>query len=314
MGALLLRRLRDLVIILVLVGTGVFFIVHLLPGNPAVAMLGSFATKDQIAALSHSMGFDQPLGSQYLLFVNNLFHGNLGRSTLFQQPVLNVVLGHAIPTLVLAVVTTVISLIIAVPAAVFSAARPNSIWARLVTPTSVFGIAVPGFWLSLVLVLVFGVAWQVLPIGGYVPLTQNPVGWFTHLVLPVIVLVAGQAALFVRTLRESILGELSQLYLRTARAKGAKDRIVLLRQALPNALLPTITVVGTSLGTLLGGIVIIENIFVIPGLGALLLQAIESRDYPLIEGITLVIAIAYIIVNLIADLLYVVADPRIRLR
>lgn len=313
MYALLLRRLRDLVIILFLVGTAIFFIVHLLPGNPAVALLGSFATKAQIASLSHSMGFDRSIWTQYGIYLNDLVHGNVGTSIQFHQPVLHVVFAHAGPTVLLAVVTTVISLVLAVPAAVFSAARPRSFWARAITPLSVFGIAVPGFWLALVLILIFGVTWQLLPIGGYVSPADGFGAFVLHLILPVVVLVAGQAALFVRTLRESILGELNELYLRTARAKGARDRIVLLRQALPNALLPIITVVATSLGTLLGGIVIVENIFVIPGLGALLLQAIESRDYPLIEGVTLVIAVAYVAINLIADLLYVVVDPRVRI-
>lgn len=314
MTRLLVRRFRDLLIILALVGTAVFFMVHLLPGNPAVAMLGDFATKQQISSLSHAMGFDQPLWHQYTLYSTRVIHGNLGDSIAFHQPVISVALGHALPTLFLAVVTTVVSLCIAIPAAVYTAARPRSIWARAVTPVSVFGIAVPGFWLALMLVLFFGVDLAILPIGGYVPPEQGIAQFAVHLVLPVSVLVAGHAALYTRTLRESILGELRQLYLRTARAKGARDNAVLLRHALPNALLPTITIVAASFGTLISGIVIIENIFVIPGLGALLLQAIEARDYPLIEGITLLVAVAYVLINLLADVLYVVVDPRVRIR
>jgi peptide/nickel transport system permease protein len=314
MGLLLARRLRDLIIILFLVGTAMFFIVHLIPGNPAVAMLGSYATDSQIHQLTHALGLDKPLWLQYVTWLGQLVHGNLGTSIEFQQSALPVILNHAIPTAILAVVTTAVSLLIAIPAALFAAARPRSLWARAVTPASVFGIAIPGFWLALLLVLVFSVELGWLPLSGWVAPSTDFGGFITHLILPVAVLVAGQAALFVRTLRESILGELLGLYLRTARAKGARENAVLVRHVLPNALLPLITVAATSLGTLLGGIVIIENIFVIPGVGNLLYQAIEARDYPLVEGITLLIALAYVVVNLLADLLYVAVDPRIRVR
>jgi peptide/nickel transport system permease protein len=312
MLALLARRLRDLVIILFLVGTAMFFMVHLIPGNPAVAMLGSYATDSQIHQLSHALGLDAPLWSQYTSWLGHLVRGNLGTSIEFQQPALGVIVDHAGPTAILAVVTTVISLAIAVPVALLAAARPRSLWAKAVTPISVFGIAIPGFWLALLLIIVFAVKLRWLPLSGWDSPLSNLPGFVTHLVLPVAVLVAGQAALFVRTLRESILGELLRLYLRTARAKGAGERAVLVRHVLPNALLPLITVVATSLGTLLGGIVIIENIFVIPGVGALLYQAIEARDYPLVEGVTLMVALAYVLLNLVADLVYVAVDPRIR--
>lgn len=314
MSMLLARRFRDLIIILFLVGTAMFFMVHLIPGNPAVAMLGSYATNSQIQQLTHALGLDTPLWQQYVTWLGHLVQGNLGTSLEFQQSALPVILNHAIPTAILAVVTTVISLLIAVPTALLAAARPRSLWAKAVTPASVFGIAVPGFWLALLLAIVFSVKLGWLPLSGWVAPTADFGGFISHLVLPVVVLVAGQAALFVRTLRESILGELLALYLRTARAKGAGERAVLVRHVLPNALLPLITVAATSLGTLLGGIVIIENIFVIPGVGNLLYQAIEARDYPLVEGITLLIALAYVVLNLLADLLYVAVDPRIRVR
>src|SRR5882724_253377 len=281
MSHVIFRRGRDLVITLLLVGTLMFFVVHLLPGNPAVAMLGSYATEDQVRQLTHALGLDRPLLPQYGLWLGHVVQGNLGDSIGFQQPVTTVLAEHLGPTALLAVASTVISLVVSVPLAAYTAARPGSWWTRVLTPLSVFGIAVPNFWLALVLIIVFGVALRVLPIAGYVsPLTDLPSA-VSHLILPVVVLVAGQAALFVRTLRESMLGELLALYPRTARAKGASERVVILGQLLPNALIPLVTVVGTSLGTLLGGIVIVENIFVIPGLGALLLQGIDSRDYPL---------------------------------
>lgn len=314
MSHVIFRRGRDLVITLLLVGTLMFFVVHLLPGNPAVAMLGSYATEDQVRQLTHALGLDQPLLSQYGLWLGHVVQGNLGDSIGFQQPVTTVLAEHLGPTALLAVASTVISLVVSVPLAAYTAARPGSWWTRVLTPLSVFGIAVPNFWLALVLIIVFGVALRVLPIAGYVsPLTDLPSA-VSHLILPVVVLVAGQAALFVRTLRESMLGELLALYPRTARAKGASERVVILGQLLPNALIPLLTVVGTSLGTLLGGIVIVENVFVIPGFGALLFQAINSRDYPLVEGITLAIALGYVLINLVVDLLYTAIDPRVRIR
>jgi peptide/nickel transport system permease protein len=314
MSHVIIRRGRDLIITLLLVGTLMFFVVHLLPGNPAVAMLGPYATAAQVQQLSHALGLDQPLLAQYWLWLGHAVEGNLGTSIGFQQPVATVVAEHIGPTALLAVVTTLISLVLSVPLAAYAAARPGSWWTRVLMPVSVFGIAVPNFWLALVLILVFGVALRLLPIAGYVsPVADLPAA-VSHLILPVVVLVAGQAALFVRTLRESMLGELLALYPRTARAKGAGERVVIMRQLLPNALIPLVTVVGTSLGTLLGGIVIVENIFVIPGLGALLLQGIDSRDYPLVEGITLAIALAYVLINLLVDLLYTAIDPRVRIR
>jgi peptide/nickel transport system permease protein len=314
MSHVIFRRGRDLVVTLLLVGTLMFFVVHLLPGNPAVAMLGSYATEDQVRQLTHALGLDQPLLSQYGLWLGHVVQGNLGDSIGFQQPVTTVLAEHLGPTALLAVASTVISLVVSVPLAAYTAARPGSWWTRVLTPLSVFGIAVPNFWLALVLIIVFGVALRVLPIAGYVsPLTDLPSA-VSHLILPVVVLVAGQAALFVRTLRESMLGELLALYPRTARAKGASERVVILGQLLPNALIPLLTVVGTSLGTLLGGIVIVENVFVIPGFGALLFQSINSRDYPLVEGITLAIALGYVLINLGVDLLYTAIDPRVRIR
>jgi len=303
MSHVIFRRGRDLVITLLLVGTLMFFVVHLLPGNPAVAMLGSYATEDQVRQLTHALGLDQPLLSQYGLWLGHVVQGNLGDSIGFQQPVTTVLAEHLGPTALLAVASTVISLVVSVPLAAYTAARPGSWWTRVLTPLSVFGIAVPNFWLALVLIIVFGVALRVLPIAGYVsPLTDLPSA-VSHLILPVVVLVAGQAALFVRTLRESMLGELLALYPRTARAKGASERVVILGQLLPNALIPLLTVVG-----------IVENVFVIPGFGALLFQSINSRDYPLVEGITLVIALGYVLINLVVDLLYTAIDPRVRIR
>ncbi|TYP89592.1 ABC transporter permease [Blastococcus xanthinilyticus] len=314
MAGLVLRRIRDLVIVLFLVGTAMFFIIHLIPGNPAIALLGPYATQEQIADLTASLGLDQPLFTQYVTWLGNLVQGDMGSSLIFAQPVLPVILDHVTPTILLALGSTIISAVIAVPLAIHAAAKPRSLWARMVTPVTAFGLAMPSFWLALVLVLVFGVIFQVLPTSGYVDFGSDPGEAVKYLVLPIVVLVAHQAALFVATLRESMSGELLSLYLRSARAKGVRERGVLYRHALPNALLPAITVIGSSFGNVLGGVVVIETVFSIPGWGQLLYNGITSRDYQLIIGVTLMIAVVYVVVNLIADLLYLVADPRVRVR
>lgn len=314
MTGLILKRLRDLVIVLFLVGTAMFFIIHMIPGNPAIAMLGAFATQDQIDALTTSLGLDQPLIAQYATWLGNVVTGDLGDSISFAQPVFTVIFDHITPTILLAFGSTVISSLIAIPLAIRAAAKPRSAWARLVTPVTAFGLAMPSFWLALVLVLIFGVIFKILPTSGYVAVGTNPLESIKYLILPITVLVAHQTALFVATLRESISGELFSLYLRSARGKGVKERAVLYRHVLPNALLPAITVIGSSFGSVLGGVIIIETIFSIPGWGQLLYNGIQSRDYPLIIGVTLMIAVVYVVVNLIADLLYLVADPRVRVQ
>ena len=314
MTGLILRRLRALVIVLLLVGTAMFFIIHLIPGNPAITMLGPFATHEQIAQLTSSLGLDKPLIVQYGTWISHAARGDLGRSISFSQPVSTVIVQHAEPTIILAVASTVISAIISIPLAVRAAAKPHSIWSRLVTPVTAFGLALPSFWLALILVYLFGVTFKLLPTSGYSNFSADPVSSARYLVLPTIVLLAPQTALFVATLRESISGELLALYLRSARAKGVRERGVLYRHVLPNALLPAITVIGSSFGGLLGGVIIVETIFAIPGWGQLLYNAIEARDYPLIIGVTLVIALVYVVVNLLADILYIFADPRVRVQ
>lgn len=312
MGMLVARRLRDLVIVLLLVGTATFFMIHLIPGSPAVAMLGPYATQEQIDALNEAMGFDKPVVVQYFAWLGNAATGDLGESIGFGQPVTEVIAAHAAPTIIIAVTATVLSLLIAVPIAVRAAAKPRSLTARLLTPLSVFGLAIPGFWMALVLLLVFGATLKWVPVSGWINPLTDPVRGIKYLTLPVIVLSTHQVALFVNTLRESISGELLSTYLRTARAKGLRERAVLYRHVLPNALLPTITVVATSFGHLLGGVIILESIFVIPGWGLTLFNAITARDYPLIIGLTLVVAVIFVLLNLIADLLYVYLDPKVR--
>ncbi|AYY12524.1 ABC transporter permease [Actinobacteria bacterium YIM 96077] len=312
MTGLLLRRFRDLIIILLVVGTMMFLIIRLVPGDPAVAILGANAQPQELANLRQALGLDGALYEQYLAWLGQVVTGNLGESITHNAPVLTVIGQHIGPTLTLAVISTAISFCIAVAITTWYAVRPRSPLARLVNQSAPLGMAIPDFWMSLILILVFALTLRWLPTSGYTSLFSDPAAAVQSLVLPVAVLVIAQSALFTLTLRESVLGELTQMYLRTARIKGLTETQVVLRHVLPNALMPILTIVGTNFAVLIGGIVIIESIFVIPGLGSLLLGAIHTRDFPLIQGITLFIALLFVAVNLLVDLSYALIDPKVR--
>lgn len=314
MIAFTIRRLLGIVPVMFLVAVVAFALIHLTPGNPAQVILGEGATPEQVAALSHAMGLDEPIWTQFALWLANALHGNLGESISQQQPVSLVVLGHLPPTASEAILATALSLLLAIPAGILAAWRPGGVWDRLFTSVSLVGVSVPSFWLGLMLIIVFAVVLRLLPVEGYSPISQGLWPWLSHLILPVVVLALGQTALISRMLRDGLLENLRRPYTRTARAKGGTEADVLIGHATPNALIPTVTVVGTSLATLLGGAVVVEVVFDIPGVGNLLVQAISNRDYPLVEGTAFVIAMLYVLVNLGVDLLYAVIDPRIRYR
>ncbi|MEV6912019.1 ABC transporter permease [Amycolatopsis sp. NPDC051071] len=312
MTALLLRRLRDLVIILVIVGTMMFFVIRLIPGDPAQAILGPTARPSDVDALRESMGLNGTLWEQYLSWAGNVLRGDFGTSITYHAPVLGVVADHILPTLTLAVLSTVISFFLSVAITSWQAVSPRNPVARALDRLSALGMAMPDFWISLMLVLVFSVTLRWFPSSGYENLFTAPATAVPALVLPLTVLVIGQTALFVLTLRESLLGELPLAYLRTARVKGLSERQVMTKHVLPNALMPLITQLGSNFAMLVGGIVIIESIFVVPGLGHLLMGAVSTRDFPLIQGVTLFVAVLFVLVNLLVDLSYALLDPKVR--
>jgi len=314
MLGILLRRLRDVVIVLLLVGTALFFVLHLIPGSPARTLLGQFATEQQVEALNEQMGLNEPLITQYFIWLGNVVRGDLGFSFTQNQSVSSVVVSHFGPTLLLAVVSTLLSILVAVPLAVRTVQRPYSPLSRFFVWASSFGLAVPGFWLALVLILVFAVELRWLPVSGYIDPMVDPIGSLRFLVLPMVVILASQVSLLLITLREGIAGEMLQSYIRTARAKGLSEDKVMYRHLLPNALLPAVTVVGSGFGALLGGILIIETIFLIPGMGSVLNAAIQARDYNVILGLTLVSAAIIVVVNLLVDIAYIVLDPKVRVQ
>lgn len=287
-----------------LITTMVFLLIHIVPGDPVVQMLGEGARAADIQQLRHKLGLDLPLGVQYERYLDGVIHGNLGTSLRYQQPVLQVVLEHYPATLELAIVSLGVCILLAVPAGVIAAARQGHTTDHAISVVSLLGLSVPNFALGPLLILIFSIEIGWLPVSGR--------GGWSHLVLPSATLGAALAAILVRMVRSAMLEELSSDYVRTARAKGLSERRVLLRHALPNALLPVVTIIGLQFGALLAGTIVTEMIFSWPGIGRLAVDAIESRDYPLLQGCILVIAFSYVLVNLLTDIIYAVVDPRVR--
>ena len=288
-----------------LIVTMVFMLAHMVPGDPVAQMLGEGARVEDLQQLRHALGLDLPLLTQYGRYMGGVLHGNLGESFRFQQPVLKVVASHYPATLELAIVALLICAAIAIPAGVLAAHRRGERTDHAVGVLTLFGLSIPNFALGPILILVFSVILGWLPVSGR--------GGILHLVLPAFTLGAALAAILTRMVRTSEIEELSADYIRTARAKGLTESAVLFRHAFRNALIPILTILGLQFGTLLAGTIVTESIFAWPGIGRLAVQAIGARDYPLLQGCILLIAVSYVIVNLLTDFVYAAVDPRVRL-
>jgi peptide/nickel transport system permease protein len=289
-----------------LILTMVFLLIHVVPGDPVLQMLGQDARVEDITELRHTLGLDQPLGVQYVKYLEGLARGDWGRSMRFSAPVRPIVLERFPATLELSLAALMICIVIAIPAGVFSARRRGSRADRATSFFTLLGLSVPNFALGPVLILIFSVEIGWLPVSGR--------GAWSQLILPSVTLGAALAAILTRMVRGSMIEELSSDYVRTARAKGIPESAVLFRHAFPNALIPVITVVGLQFGSLLAGTIVTETIFSWPGIGRLAVQAISARDYPLLQGCILLIALSYVAVNLLTDLVYALVDPRVRLQ
>ena len=314
MGRLILRRLLATVPVLVLVTAGVFTLIHLTPGDPVDVMMAESVDPTVKANLRRELGLDRPIYVQYAAWMGRLLHGDLGRSIRNQEPVIENVGRRIRPSLQLAALAMAISLVIATPVGILSAARRNGPIDRVGTSFALFGICVPNFLLALLLIFLFGVKLRWLPISGYTDPLEDPTQGLRSLVLPAVTLGLALAAVVTRTLRSSMLEALSEDYVRTARAKGLSEARVIRGHVLQNALIPVVTVLGLQLGTLIGGAVITEYVFALPGVGRLVVDAVFARDYPLVQGVVLLIALGFILSNLVVDLLYGWIDPRIRYR
>jgi ABC-type dipeptide/oligopeptide/nickel transport system permease component len=287
-----------------LILTMVFLLAHIVPGDPVAQMLGEGARAEDLTQLRHALGLDLPLPVQYGRYLSGVLHGNLGESFRFQQPVLKVVAEHYPATLELAAVALLICALIGIPAGVLAAHKRGERTDHALGVLTLFGLSVPNFALGPVLILLFSVVLGWLPVSGR--------GGISHLILPAFTLGAALAAILTRMVRTSVIEELSADYIRTARAKGVSESAVLFRHALRNALIPILTILGLQFGSLLAGTIVTESIFSWPGIGRLAVQAIGSRDYPLLQGCILLIAVSYVFVNLLTDLVYALVDPRVR--
>lgn len=311
MGRYILQRLVAMIPVLFLVSIIVFFLIRLIPGDPAVAMLGEEATPQAIADLRHEFGLDQPIPVQYAIWLSRVLQGDLGNSTRSHQPVLEAIVERLPATIELTFFSLLISLSIAIPTGIISATRRGS-RADLVSSTlALLGVSMPSFFLAMLLIFVFSLNLRLLPPIGFTPILTDPVANLRGMILPSITLGAGAAAIVARLTRSSLLEVLNLEYIRTARAKGLRERFVIYRHALKNALIPVVTIVGLQVGGLLGGAVITESLFVLPGVGKLAVDSIFSRDFPIVQGVVLFLSLIFLLTNLVVDVLYAFLDPRI---
>lgn len=313
MFSYIIRRILLMIPVLFGITLIVFALVAIAPGDVISLMLSS-ASVDPAAAerLRKELGLDQPWYLQYIHYMGHLIQGNLGSSIVFHRPVLQQLQESFPNTLLLTLSAMVFALLVAIPAGVVSAARRNTIADYAAMVAAMAGVAMPSFWLGLILMLIFGLKLHWLPIGGMATLSNGPWSFIQHLVLPAVTLGSALAALLTRLTRNALLDVLAEDYIRTARAKGVTNRAVLYKHALRNAILPVVTTAGLQFGALLGGTVIIETIFSWPGMGLLTVTAIKQRDLPVIQGAVLVFAASFVVVMLLTDLLYGLINPRIR--
>ena len=312
MTGYLLRRAGQSAVVLAGVSVIVFALVHLVPGDPVRLALGTRFDQDTYDALLERSGLDQPLVQQFFGWLGRAVTGDLGVSFRSGDPVTVLILERLPATVTLAFASLVVALLIAVPLGTISALRPRSVVDRIATVFSQIGISVPEFWMGIVLILVFAGTLGWLPTGGYVPLTEDPLGWLERLVMPAVVTGVVSGSVITRFVRSSVLEALGSDHVRTAEAKGLPRGQVFTWHVLRNALLPLVTVTGVQLAYLLSGVVVIEIVFAWPGLGQLALQAVQARDYPVLQGAILLFALVFLLINLVVDLLYTSIDPRIR--
>lgn len=298
-----IRRLLQAVLVVLGVSLIVFVMIRITPGDPVRTYLGESATDQQVAEYRHYLGLDEPLPLQYVRFLQRAVSGDLGNSLTYHQPATIVLAEHLPATLQLSFVSLALALLVAVPLGVLSAVRRDSVWDYLGMTLAMLGQSLPAFWLGLVLMLIFAVNLHWLPTSGS--------GGLPFLVLPSVTLGAYMAGLFTRLVRSGLLEVLGEDYVRTARAKGLPDRVVLYGHALRNMAIPLVTVIGLQFGTLLGGAVVVETVFSWPGVGTAAVTAIGARDYALVQAVVLVVSLFFVAVNLMIDLLYAYIDPRI---
>ncbi len=312
MKRFIIKRILSVIPVLIIVSIVIFSLVHLVPGDPAASMLGDMASAEDIAALHKRLGLDEPLVKQYFVWIANIFHGDLGDSVANHQTVASMIVSHLMPTVHLTIYAMLIAAAIAIPLGMLAASRKGSAADHTVTGLSLLGISLPSFLLGLFLILVFAVHFRLFPVSGY---TEVKDGFWKHvksLTLPAIALGFMNAALMMRMTRASMLEVLNSDYIRMAKAKGVRSFFIITKHAFKNTLVTIITVFSQSLVQSLSGAAVIESLFAIPGLGQLMVNSVGRRDYYVIQAIVLLIAVFNVAINMIADILYGIVDPRVR--
>jgi peptide/nickel transport system permease protein len=309
----LLQRLVALIPVMLVVATVGYVILYFAPGDPAAVMLGMDATPERVQELKRSLGLDRPFVVQLGLWYQRILRGDLGKSIFEQDPVTQVIARRLEPSILLTVLGISLAIALGVPAGVMAAARRNTVVDQVLMGGALFGISIPSFWLGLNLILLFSLRLNLFPTSGYIPLNEGWVGTIRTLALPAMTLGILGSGFIARMTRSAMLEVLSQDYIRTAQAKGLMSRRVVIRHALRNALIPIVTVIGLAAGTLMaGGVITVETVFAIPGVGLLVISSILRRDFPVIQGVLLYVSVVYVLVNLTIDLLYVFLDPRVK--
>lgn len=308
----IIRRLLSTVLVMAIVAVFIFLLLHLSPGDPAAIIVGDNATQVQIDAVRKQLGLDDPLAVQFVRWMAGVFRGDLGTSIFSHEPVGKLIAQRIEPTLSLATTTLLLAVVVAVSLGVLAAWKVGTWVDRVVMVLAVVSFSVPVFVVGYLFIYLFSIKLGWLPVQGYAPIGEGLVPWISHLVLPSVALGLAYVALIARITRTTMLDVLSEDYIRTARAKGVATCPILMKHALKNAGAPIVTVIGIGVALLIGGVVITETVFNIPGVGRLVVDAISQRDYPIIQGVTLIFSGVYVMVNLIVDLSYTVLDPRIR--
>jgi peptide/nickel transport system permease protein len=311
MTGFLLRRLITLLLTLLAASVVVFVVLQVLPGDPAAVILGTSARPDTLAALHAQLGLDAPAWRRYLGWIGHLAIGDFGTSYTYSVPVSELIGQRVLVSLPLALMAIVLSTVIAIPTGVFAASRRGGVADAAVMGTAQVGVAMPNFWLGLLLILLFGVRLAWLPASGFAGWDQGAWPAIRSLLLPALALALPQAAILSRVTRSAVLETLGEDYVRTARAKGLSSRVALWRHAVPNALIPVVTIIGLQFSFLLAGTIIIENVFTLPGLGRLIFQAIAQRDLIVVQDMVVLLAGSVIVVNFLVDLAYAALDPRL---
>tara|TARA_R110000796_G_scaffold11570_1_gene39174 strand:+ start:8467 stop:9414 length:948 start_codon:yes stop_codon:yes gene_type:complete len=308
-----IKRLLSLIPVLLTVAVIVFTLVHLSPGDPARVILGPDASSADIIHLRDELGLNKPIVEQFVLWLSNAATGDLGNSIYNGRPVTEVFFRYFMPTLSLAIFAQFIAITVAIPLGTLAALNRGKQIDRVLMTFSLIGISVPSFLLGLIFILIFSVFLNWLPVAGYIPMRDSFVGHYKHLLLPALSLGLMQAALITRITRSSMLEVLNNQYIKTAKAKGLSRRTVVIKHALRNAFIPILEIIGQTFTMLIAGAVVVEFVFNIPGLGQLIVNSVERRDFPIIQGVILMVALGYVIINLVIDLIYGIVDPRVRL-